>query len=149
MRRGKNAGQSMVEYAILLGVVIAALLIMQVFVKRGFQGGLKDAADKMGDQFSAGSTTVYQNRSLGDDGQTIRQESGTNATMDEFTPQGMLDVEGTVEKGAYSYTARTGDIQTSETKTKTDAATQEQTRWSQYNTTTYDNFTTEHMESGF
>lgn len=133
-------GQSMVEYAILLGVVIAALLIMQVFVKRGFQGGLKEASDKMGDQFSAGATTIYQNRTLGESGQTIKQESGTNDTMADFVPSGMT-VKGTVEKGAYSYSERTGDTQTSETSTKTDAATQEKTRWNEYSNKEYQNFT--------
>ena len=45
-------GQSTVEYAVLGVVVIAALLAMQVYMKRGVQGKLHDASDQVGEQFS-------------------------------------------------------------------------------------------------
>jgi Flp pilus assembly pilin Flp len=38
-------GQSTAEYAILLGLVVGAVVVMQVYVKRGFQGKVKDATD--------------------------------------------------------------------------------------------------------
>lgn len=40
-------GQSIVEYAILLGIVTAAVLGMQVYAKRGIQAGLKMTADSL------------------------------------------------------------------------------------------------------
>ena len=40
-------GQTIVEYAVCLGVVLAALAAMQVFSKRWIQAGLKVAADEM------------------------------------------------------------------------------------------------------
>jgi Flp pilus assembly pilin Flp len=45
-------GQSMVEYAVLLCIILAALLIMSVYIKRAYQGRLKQEADKLGPQYS-------------------------------------------------------------------------------------------------
>ena len=43
-------GQAIVEYAILVGIVTAALMTMQTYMKRGVQAGIKVAADQFGDQ---------------------------------------------------------------------------------------------------
>jgi len=48
-------GQAFVEYAILLGIVTAALLGMQLFAKRGLQAGIKNMADRLSPQ--PGDTT--------------------------------------------------------------------------------------------
>lgn len=50
-------GQSTLEYAIIIAVVVGALLAIQVYVKRGVQGRFKQAADDIGEQFSAGHGT--------------------------------------------------------------------------------------------
>ena len=50
-------GQSTLEYAIIIMVVIAALLTMNAYMKRGLQGKLRDASDQIGEQFSAQTTT--------------------------------------------------------------------------------------------
>lgn len=44
-------GQSTVEYALIIAVVVAGLLLMQHYVKRGYAGRLKSASDDMGEQF--------------------------------------------------------------------------------------------------
>ena len=48
--RVRARGQSLAEYAILLGIVAAAAVTMQVYARRGLQAGLKAAADQLGDQ---------------------------------------------------------------------------------------------------
>ena len=48
--------QNIVEYTILLCIVLAALLIMQVYIKRSYQGRLKAEADSLGPQYSVGHT---------------------------------------------------------------------------------------------
>ncbi len=53
----KNRGQNLLEYAILIGVIVAALLATQTYLKRGKAGGLKDSADSMGKQFNPEETT--------------------------------------------------------------------------------------------
>jgi hypothetical protein len=45
MLRRKKIGQSTAEYAIVIGLVIAAAVAMQVYVKRGIQGKIKGAVD--------------------------------------------------------------------------------------------------------
>jgi hypothetical protein len=50
-------GQSTLEYAIIICVVVAGLFAMQSYVKRGYQGKLKSSADDMGEQFDPGSRT--------------------------------------------------------------------------------------------
>ncbi|MCP3685701.1 MAG: hypothetical protein GY861_23895 [bacterium] len=52
----KSKGQSTVEYAVLIAIVIAALISIQMYIKRGVQGRLKSAADDIGDQYSSGNT---------------------------------------------------------------------------------------------
>jgi len=48
-------GQSTVEYALIIAVVVAGLLLMQHYVKRGYAGKLKSASDEMGEQFDPGT----------------------------------------------------------------------------------------------
>lgn len=58
-KRGQKGlfGQSTLEYAILVVVVIMALIGIQAYLKRGIQGRMRESADQIGDQFSAGLTT--------------------------------------------------------------------------------------------
>ncbi|MBI4982884.1 MAG: hypothetical protein HZC15_07140 [Candidatus Omnitrophica bacterium] len=129
----RNSGQSILEYAVLLGVVVAAVLIMQVFVKRGFQGNLKESADKMGEQFSAGGTTVLNKRVMAVD-QTIVDATATDATVASFLPSGITPAEAvnTLQQDTYSVNQRTGGDMTMTTKSSTDSAKQEKTRWGDY-----------------
>ena len=57
----KRKGQSTLEYAVLIVIVIAALLAMNQYIKRGIQGRLKSATDDVGDQFSSGNTNYVKN----------------------------------------------------------------------------------------
>jgi uncharacterized protein (UPF0333 family) len=49
-------GQSTLEYAILIVIVIGALISIQFYLKRGIQGRFKSATDDIGSQFSPGNT---------------------------------------------------------------------------------------------
>jgi len=81
-------GQSTLEYAVIIAVIVAALIAMQVYVRRGLQGRLKQASDDIGGQFSASSTTTNYSTSLtavstedkpaGEDTKTV---TGTNQTQ--------------------------------------------------------------------
>lgn len=48
--------QSTLEYALLIGVVVGALLSMQNYLKRSFQGKLQAVGDQVGDPYSPGDT---------------------------------------------------------------------------------------------
>jgi len=68
----RKKGQSTLEYAILIVIIIGALLSIQVYIKRGIQGRMRSATDDIGDQFSPGNTNYIE---------TIRTSSGTYDTF--------------------------------------------------------------------
>jgi hypothetical protein len=141
----RNNGQSIVEYAVLLGVVIAALLIMQMFIKRGYQGGLKESADKFGEQFSAGGTTIHQKRTM-EGNQNITEEVATDNTINQFaTAAGMPAATGTIAGGAVSLNSRSGATQIATTETATDSAATERARTSEYQNTSVTDFTSDNI----
>jgi uncharacterized protein (UPF0333 family) len=49
-------GQSTLEYAIIVAVVVAALFAIQIYMKRGVQGKLRQSTDDIGAQFEANAT---------------------------------------------------------------------------------------------
>ncbi len=51
------AGQSTLEYVILIGFVVAALIAMGVYMKRGFQGRLRESTDQIGQQYAPDKTS--------------------------------------------------------------------------------------------
>lgn len=65
LRQGK--GQSTLEYALLIAAVVAGLLVMQMYVKRGMSGRIKSSSDELGEQydptaFGANYTTVSHSK---------------------------------------------------------------------------------------
>lgn len=57
MRLVSKHAQSILEYCVLLCLILSALLIMQFYVKRCYQGRLKQEAEQVGQQYSPGHTT--------------------------------------------------------------------------------------------
>jgi uncharacterized protein (UPF0333 family) len=49
-------GQSTLEYAIVIAVIVAALVVMQLYIRRGVQGRLRQSADDLGEQFAPSVT---------------------------------------------------------------------------------------------
>src|SRR6185503_4092419 len=87
-------GQSTLEYAVLIIIIIGALLSIQVYIKRGVQGRLKEATDDIGDQFSPGNTNV------------IKYTTTTGQTRDTF--------QDGVTKSTLTRNEVTSDIENSE-----------------------------------
>ena len=52
--RLQRRGQSVLEYTIMLVIVIAALVAMQSYLKRGVQGRWKESVDGLGEQYDQG-----------------------------------------------------------------------------------------------
>ena len=63
-KRRYKKGQSTLEYAILIIIIIGALLAIQNYIKRGLTGRLKQATDDIGDQHSVGNSNVYKKRTV-------------------------------------------------------------------------------------
>jgi len=55
LRKSRLCGltaQSVLEYAVLIACVAAALIAMQIYMKRGNQGRLRQASDAIGEQYA-------------------------------------------------------------------------------------------------
>ncbi len=65
-------GQSTLEYAIVVAIIVGGLLAMQFYVKRGWEGKLKTAADDMGEQFEPAKFTANYN---------LNSQSGVRQTV--------------------------------------------------------------------
>jgi hypothetical protein len=74
--------QSTAEYAIVIGLVIAAAVAMQVYVKRGIQGKVKDATDYVDSDASGvlGKTSQYEPYYMGSEMQAGRQAQSKETT---------------------------------------------------------------------
>ncbi len=55
----KRKGQSTLEYALIIAVVVAAFIVMQYYMRRGVEGKLRESIDDIGQggQYVAGNTT--------------------------------------------------------------------------------------------
>lgn len=98
-------GQSTLEYALIIAVVVAGLLLMQHYVRRGYAGRLKGAADDLGDQYDptaySGNFTVRQVSNV----RTAIQDKVTNTihlTDQTSTREGNETVEAWVANAASS-----------------------------------------------
>lgn len=94
----KLRGQSTLEYALIISVVVGALLAMQIYMKRGMEGRMRKASDDIGKQFDADATYVSE----------VTNKTGT--TVEE--------VKTTGESTVYSGSAPTGTAQGTEEKTE-------------------------------
>jgi Flp pilus assembly pilin Flp len=59
-RRRKTKGQAITEYAVLLGIIVLALVLVQVYLKRSVQGRFKSNADDIGEQWTTGANYTLQ-----------------------------------------------------------------------------------------
>lgn len=134
----KNKGQSLLEYAILLSVVVAALLVMQFIVKRGVEGGLKDNSEKMGERYSLANGTTRDVRTMTSD-QVITDKSGTNSSIAGFLPVGYNATGPTniLASGVLEHVDRRGGAANINSTVNLDSVKAEQVRWSGITNTTY------------
>ena len=76
----KRRGQSILEYAVLIGVVVAGLLGMQIYLKRGMMGGLKKSADGIGSQFDPKATVFTSNSHSSSNSTEVLSSEGVTTT---------------------------------------------------------------------
>jgi uncharacterized protein (UPF0333 family) len=56
----RNNGQTTLEYAILVIIIIGVLLTISAYIKRGIQGRVKSSADDVGEQYDPGNTNYMK-----------------------------------------------------------------------------------------
>lgn len=81
-------GQNTAEYAILIGLVVAALLAMQLYVKRGLQGHVARTVDtELGEQFEPQyyTSTINATRTTNEKEEVTGEGTGVTRTLDQDT----------------------------------------------------------------
>ena len=74
-------GQSIVEYAIMIVVVVIALLAVNLYMKRGIQGRLRESTDQIGRQFDPETFNIsWQSTSTGNTVSTENKAASGNTT---------------------------------------------------------------------
>jgi hypothetical protein len=106
LRLGKRA-QTTAEYAILIALVVGAVVAMQVYVKRGIQGRVRDVVDHTG----TGGEVAGENLTLSGSQYEPYYLSRTGNTAQSAT-----NTENVGQAGA---TARTSTTTTTGTQTQT------------------------------
>ncbi|MCX5709639.1 MAG: hypothetical protein NT088_02785 [Candidatus Omnitrophica bacterium] len=83
----RNSAQSLVEYAVFICILVAALVGMQIYLKGGIQGKIKTSAEQIGAvSYSPGATIsdITINREVNEKGSSYEQEiNGTNRSIYE------------------------------------------------------------------
>lgn len=62
IRRNNKDAQSVLEYAVIIAVITAGLIAMQLYLKRGIQGGLRNQSESLGEQYRPGQTVSVQEK---------------------------------------------------------------------------------------
>ncbi len=89
-------GQSILEYAMIIAVVVGALLAIQIYMKRGLQGRLRESSDQIGEQFDANNTQITRTTThAGTTTQTVKGGETKSETTNETRTETGKDVVGT------------------------------------------------------
>lgn len=105
---GNRRGQTTAEYAVVVGVVIAAIVAMQIYVKRGMQAKVKDVTDNFTSQAVGGRQTSQYEPYYASSDYTVAQDR----TAHEEVAEGYkVDKTGIEETTTRTGSATTGVAQ--------------------------------------
>lgn len=96
-------GQNTAEYAILIGVIVAAAIAMQIYVRRGMQARIKDAVDY---SMTTPGTDVFNTSQY----EPYYMSSDYDTTSSTDTSEAMVKGGGIIRDITNEYTARTGSV---------------------------------------
>lgn len=82
IKLNKNRAQSITEYAVLMGVLVLAIVLTQVYVKRSIQSKFKSTADDIGEQFTTGQN--YSTQTIQQSAREEKSGVGTATTGGEL-----------------------------------------------------------------
>ena len=102
----KVKAQTLIEYAVLFGCMVMALVGMQIYLKRGISGGIRSSSDMLGRQFDPDADFTDSSITTRNTGDSItevvvRKETGDDSQERFFTdtytvsgPGGLRDEAG-------------------------------------------------------
>jgi len=80
MHNAKRTAQTLLEYAVIISIVMAAFVAMQVYIKRGVQGRVKDLADNyIGEKHYASGLSKSEYKT---EAEATMRKSGSAASTD-------------------------------------------------------------------
>jgi len=83
IRRKVTKAQASLEYAALIGVVVGAIILMSVYMKRSVQGKIHKESDSIGNQFDINGTYNYtSNMQAGQQDVTYSVTGARNGDID-------------------------------------------------------------------
>ena len=111
--RKRTRGQSTAEYAILIALVIAAMIAMQTYVKRGLQARTKDAIDYLAEQTGdLGNTVQFEPQYLSSSFQVTRNQDQnfimTNKEIGGISTNAVTEIKRA--SGGYQIQTYTGAV---------------------------------------
>jgi len=96
--------QTTAEYAILIGLVVAALVAMQIYVKRGLQGRMKGATDYLATQTTdLGAAGQYEPYYLSSSFDATRDTTESEATATGGSVTRTLTQDASSRTGTQTY----------------------------------------------
>ncbi len=101
-------GQNTAEYAILIGVIVAAAIAMQIYIRRGMQARIKDAVDytmTAGASKEEGGTDLFNQSQY----EPYYMSSDFNTTQSGATTEAMESGGGLTRNVISQTTLRTGN----------------------------------------
>ncbi|MFQ5680500.1 MAG: hypothetical protein ACE5GG_00370 [Candidatus Omnitrophota bacterium] len=112
-RRLRLAAQNTAEYAIVIGLVVAAVMAMQTYVKRGFQGRVASASDNFVSKLKGGDWETIGGGSVTWTGNQWEPEKlssrNTRQVNAGTTSTETLDLGGTLTRTSTLITQQKGD----------------------------------------
>jgi len=104
-RKLNKRGQNTAEYAILIGVIVAAAIAMQAYVRRGMQARVKDAVDYSKDNPGTGifNTSQYEPYYMDSDMETTQDSTESEAMMVGGSIERYLESENVSRTGTETY----------------------------------------------
>ena len=82
MRKKIVKAQASLEYAALIGVVVAAIILISTYMKRSVEGKLRSSADEVGDQYDVANGTYHYDSSMVDPQEVTYTAMGTESATD-------------------------------------------------------------------
>ncbi len=106
IKLNSRKGQNTAEYAILIGVIVAAAIAMQIYIRRGMQARIKDSVDFTLTADDSSSTNLFSS-----DKQYEPYYMNTNLTTTSSgkTSQELQQGGGVIRNSLYDTTERTGN----------------------------------------
>ena len=135
--------QSSLEYITLFSVIVAAIIIGQAFLKRRAQGYIKEQGESISNEGWSFSNSQEHYKEVLESDQVITENINTEGNADNFITGEGEGVHDLQSANLYSRVDRTGGETKIQRYRQTDALTQEDYEYDDYDTSAFNDFSLE------